>query len=98
MAWPYIRFAILSHEYGERMTELKWNTSCILEEEEQMISFLDGMRIFHTDAILDTEYLPDLYPPVYVGASSPVKYSGVLLVHTTREAYEATSNKWIKTH
>ena len=31
-----------------------------------MISFLDGMHIFHTDdAILDTEYLHDLYPPCH---------------------------------
>jgi hypothetical protein len=55
---------VLSREY-ERMKELKWNTSCTLEEEEQMIRFLDGMRIFHTQAILDEEYLRDMYPPCH---------------------------------
>jgi hypothetical protein len=47
------------------MQELKWNTSCTLEEEEQMIRFLDSMRIFHTQAILDEEYLRELYPPCH---------------------------------
>jgi hypothetical protein len=55
---------VLSREY-ERMQELKWNTYCTLEEEEQMIRFLDDMRIFHTQAILDEEYLRDLYPPCH---------------------------------
>jgi hypothetical protein len=55
---------ILSPEY-ERMQELKWNTYCTLEEEEQMIRFLDDMRIFHTQAILDKEYLRDMYPPCH---------------------------------
>ena len=30
-----------------------------------MISFLDDMRIFHTQAILDEEYLRELYPPCH---------------------------------
>jgi hypothetical protein len=55
---------VLSREY-ERMKELRWDTSFTLEEEEQMISFLDGMRIFHTQAILDEEYLRDFYPPCH---------------------------------
>jgi aryl carrier-like protein len=55
---------VLSREY-ERIQELKWNTSCTLEEEEQMIRFLDSMRIFHTQAILDEEYLRDFYPPCH---------------------------------
>jgi hypothetical protein len=55
---------VLSREY-ERIQELKWNTFCTLEEEEQMIRFLDGMRFYHTDAILDTEYLRDFYPPCH---------------------------------
>jgi hypothetical protein len=55
---------VLSREY-ERMQELKWNTSFTLEEEKEMISFVDGMRIFHTQAILDEEYLRDLYPPCH---------------------------------
>jgi hypothetical protein len=55
---------VLSREY-ERMKELRWDTACTLEEEEQMISFLDGMRIFHTQAILDEEYLRDFYPPCH---------------------------------
>ena len=55
---------VLSREY-ERMKELRWHTSCTLEEEEQMIRFLDVMRIFHTDAVLDEEYLGDFYPPCH---------------------------------
>jgi hypothetical protein len=52
---------VLSCEY-ERMQELKWDTACTLEEEKEMISFVDGMRIFHTAAILDEEYLLECYP------------------------------------
>jgi hypothetical protein len=52
---------VLSREY-ERIQELKWNTSCTLEEEKEMISFVDDMRIFHTQAILDEEYLLECYP------------------------------------
>ena len=55
---------VLSREY-ERIQELKWNTYCTLEEEEQMIRFLNDMRIFHTQAILDEEYLRDFYPPCH---------------------------------
>jgi aryl carrier-like protein len=55
---------VLSREY-KRMKELRWETSFTLEEEEQMIRFLDSMRIFHTQAILDEEYLRDLYPPCH---------------------------------
>jgi hypothetical protein len=68
---------VLSREY-ERIQELKWNTSCTLEEEEQIIRFVDGMRIFHTQAILDEGmrifhtqaildevYLRELYPPCH---------------------------------
>jgi hypothetical protein len=55
---------VLSREY-ERMKELRWDTECTLEEEQQMISFLDDMRIFHTQAILDEEYLRELYPPCH---------------------------------
>jgi hypothetical protein len=55
---------VLSREY-ERMQELKWDTAFTLEEEEQMIRFLDSMRIFHTQAILDEEYLRELYPPCH---------------------------------
>jgi hypothetical protein len=54
----------LSREY-EQMKELRRDTACTLEEEEQMIRFLDGMRIFHTDALLDEEYLHDFYPPCH---------------------------------
>jgi hypothetical protein len=32
---------VLSREY-ERIQELKWNTSCTLEEEEQIIRFVEG--------------------------------------------------------
>jgi hypothetical protein len=52
---------VLSREY-KRIQELRWDTACTLEEEKQMISFLDDMRIFHTQAILDEEYLRALYP------------------------------------
>jgi hypothetical protein len=55
---------VLSREC-EQMKELRWDTACTLEEEEQMIRFLDGMRIFHTDAVLDEEYLHDFYPPCH---------------------------------
>jgi hypothetical protein len=55
---------VLSREY-ERMKELRWDTACTMEEEKQMISFLDDMRIFHTQAILDEEYLRDMYPPCH---------------------------------
>jgi hypothetical protein len=55
---------VLSREY-ERMQELKWETTYTLEEEKEMIRFVDGMRIFHTAAILDEEYLRDMYPPCH---------------------------------
>jgi hypothetical protein len=55
---------VLSREY-ERIQELRWDTECTMEEEKQMISFLDDMRIFHTQAILDEEYLRELYPPCH---------------------------------
>jgi hypothetical protein len=55
---------VLSREY-ERIQELRWDTECTLEEEKEMISFVDGMRIFHTQAILDEEYLRDFYPPCH---------------------------------
>jgi hypothetical protein len=52
---------VLSKEYS-RMKELQWDTKFTLEEEEEMISFLDGMRIHHTEAILDKQYLHECYP------------------------------------
>ena len=47
------------------MKELRWDMSCTLEEEEQMSRFLDSMRIFDTEAILDEEYLRDWYAPCH---------------------------------
>jgi hypothetical protein len=49
---------VLSREY-KRIQQLRWDTACTLEEEKEMISFVDGMQIFHTQAILDEEYLRD---------------------------------------
>jgi hypothetical protein len=52
---------VLSKEYS-RMKELQSDTTFTLEQEEEMISFLDGMRIHHTEAILDKQYLHECYP------------------------------------
>jgi hypothetical protein len=51
---------VLSNEYA-RMQELKWETTYTLEEEEEMIRFVDQMRIFHTEALLDKQYLHECY-------------------------------------
>jgi hypothetical protein len=40
---------VLSCEY-QCMQELGWDTACTLEEEKEMISFVDEMQIFHTQA------------------------------------------------
>jgi hypothetical protein len=51
---------VLSNEYA-RMQELKWETTYTLEEEEEMIRFVDEMRIYHTEALLDKQYLLECY-------------------------------------
>jgi hypothetical protein len=51
---------VLSNEYA-RMQELKWETTYTLEEEEEMIRFVDEMRIYHTEALLDKQYLHGCY-------------------------------------
>jgi hypothetical protein len=56
----YLR-GVLSNEFA-RMQELKWETMYTLEEEEEMIRFIDEMRIFHTEALLDKQYLHECYP------------------------------------
>jgi hypothetical protein len=43
------------------MQELKWETTYTLEEEEEMIRFVDEMRIYHTEALLDKQYLLECY-------------------------------------
>jgi hypothetical protein len=52
---------VLSKEYS-RMKELQWDTTFTLEQEEEMIRFLGGMIIHHTEAILDKQYLHECYP------------------------------------
>jgi hypothetical protein len=47
------------------MQELKWETTYTLEEEEEMIGFVDEMQIYYTEALLDKQYVLKCYASCY---------------------------------